>query len=145
MAKKNTTAKSVTRAAAPTTAAAFMDQLDHPLKDVAAELRDIVRHAHPELTEGVKWNAPSYSIGGDDRITFNLSANDKVRIIFHRGAKMKDARTGHGIIDDPAGLLEWASDDRAIATFRTQEEAASAKRALVAVIKEWIKATRRPA
>ncbi len=51
----------------------FLAQTTHPKRDILLALRDVIRGADPTLHEHIKWNAPSYQAGGDDRITFNLS------------------------------------------------------------------------
>src|SRR5690606_9032775 len=99
--------------------------LDHPLRESIEALRAIIRAADRRLVEGVKWNAPSYSVDGHDRITFNLHAKDRVRLIFHRGARASAPSKRGRVISDAPGLLEWASDDRAIATFTTPEDVAA--------------------
>lgn len=65
----------------------FLAQLDHPLKRELLALRLIILAATPGLTEHIKWNAPSYQFEGDDRIAFNFFARDKIRLVFHCGAK----------------------------------------------------------
>ena len=43
-----------------------------------------------ELTEGIKWNGPNYSINGEDRITIRINPPKQLQVIFHRGAKVKE-------------------------------------------------------
>jgi hypothetical protein len=50
-------------------------------------------------------------------ITLNFSPRHPVRIVFHRGAKAKDTKTGARLVDDEGGLLTWATDQRAYASF----------------------------
>lgn len=127
--------------AAAADVAAFLAACTHPLRAELDELRAIVAKAAPGLVEGVKWNAPSYrTAGGDDCITFNLSAKDRVRLIFHRGAKVKDGKGKERLIADDQGLLEWPAADRAIATFRSGAEIAAAKAKLTKVVKAWLAA-----
>jgi len=38
----------------------FMHKLDHPLKPVLEAVRKTNLGAHPEIGEGIKWNAPSF-------------------------------------------------------------------------------------
>lgn len=118
---------------------AWLANCRHPLRAELDALRTIVVAAEPRLVEGVKWNAPSYAFAGDDRLTFNLSAKDRVRLIFHCGVK-KRAATGRVPVDDQ-GLLEWAADDRGIATFRSADEVAAAKKALTQLVRGWLAAT----
>ncbi len=124
---------------------AFLASLEHPLRDVILALRPILLRADRRLTEGIKWNAPSYSLEGEDRVTFNLRAKDQVRLIFHRGAKVKDSQAKGPLIDDPDGLLEWAADDRAIAAFASVDEVTTQRAALTTILKRWLAATCEPA
>ena len=121
--------------------ATFLAACKHPLRAELDALRALVAKAAPALVEGVKWNAPSYRpANGDDCLTFNLSAKDRVRLIFHRGAKRKDGvGKGHLLADDQ-GLLEWPADDRAIATFCSMADVAAAKGKLGKVVRAWLAA-----
>lgn len=107
---------------------------------MAAELVSIIRKIKPQLEEGIKWNAPSFRHGGDDRLTLNLSAKDKVRLILHCGVKAGPKR-GSRLIDSDSDLLEWASNDRAIISFASPNEVRDAKRELTAIIKAWLAAS----
>jgi len=40
----------------------------------------------------VKWNAPSFSWQGDNRVTFRLHPGDRVQIVFPRGAGVRADR-----------------------------------------------------
>lgn len=111
----------------------------HPLRAVLDAVRAVVVAADPRLVEGIKWNAPSYAFAGDDRITCNLSAPDRVRLVFHCGAKKRAAQGRVPVAD--RGLLEWAADDRGIATFQSLAEVAAAEQALGELVREWLAAT----
>ena len=131
MPKTNTSASSVDQ---------YLQALSQPQRDMAAELVSIIRKIKPRLEEGIKWNAPSFRHGGDDRLTLNLSAKDKVRLILHCGVKAGPKR-GSRLIDTDSDLLEWASNDRAIVTFSSEDEVRDAKRELTAIIKSWLPAS----
>ncbi len=81
----------------------------HPLKAEIEAVRSLVKGANAALTERIKWNAPSYCLDGDDRITLKLYPPRQVQLIFHRGAKIKDA-SGFSF-SDASGLLAWAAAD----------------------------------
>jgi hypothetical protein len=121
--------------------ATFLAACRHPLRAELDALRAIVAGAAPKLVEGVKWNAPSYRPpDGDDCLTFNLSAKDCVRLIFHRGAKKKDAKCKGRLIAADAEWIEWAADDRAIATFRSMADVKDAKAKLAKFVVAWLAA-----
>ncbi len=118
----------------------FLRELDHPLKEEAALLRLAILASNDQITERIKWNAPSFCVDGDDRMTFKLHPADRLQLIFHRGAKMKDS-TGFAF-EDPSGLIAWRTADRGIVTLRTMDEIAAHLDALVATVTAWMAATR---
>ncbi len=70
----------------------FLQGLDHPLKEEIEDIRLAILRSNDRITEQIKWKAPSFCYHGDDRVTFKLHPPDRIQIIFHRGAKVKDAR-----------------------------------------------------
>ncbi|MCA9277047.1 MAG: DUF1801 domain-containing protein [Phycisphaerales bacterium] len=118
----------------------YLQSLAQPQREMTVELVSIIRKIKPRLEEGIKWNAPSFKHEGDDRLTLNLSAKDRVRLILHCGAKAGPKRSSR-LIDSDSDLLEWASNDRAIMTFTSEDEVRDAKRELTAIIKSWLPAS----
>lgn len=116
----------------------FLKNLRHPFKAEIEAVRKIVLGANKDLTEHIKWNAPSFAINGEDRITFNLQGKGFFRLIFHCGAKASDRKSEARLIEDTTGLLEWASSDRAIAKFGDMEDVKTKKDALVSIINTWL-------
>jgi hypothetical protein len=119
----------------------FLKILQHPFKAEIEAVRKIVLGANKDLTEHIKWNAPSFAINGEDRITFNLQGKGFFRLIFHCGAKARDRKSDTRLIEDTTGLLEWASPDRAIAKFGDMEDVRRKKDALVSTINKWLDKT----
>lgn len=62
---------------------AFMDRLDHPFKAEVQELRGIIKGISPDITEQIKWNAPTFSHDGRYIATFNLHSVKNVHLVFH--------------------------------------------------------------
>lgn len=114
----------------------FVANLDHPLKAEVEAIRAIILSANPQLTEHIKWNAPSFQFKGEDRVTFNLHRKDRIQLVFHRGAKVKASEDF--VFEDSTGLLEWAAKDRGIVTLRDMQEIRAKETALVQVINLWI-------
>ncbi|PZR40268.1 MAG: DUF1801 domain-containing protein [Azospira oryzae] len=114
----------------------------HPLKEVMEEVRKLILGTNNEITEHIKWNAPSFCIDGDDRITFNLSKNDYLLLVFHRGAKVKDSKGKGPLFNDTSGLLEWLTNDRATIKISGTREMTSKKHLLKKVVKQWMDNTR---
>jgi hypothetical protein len=117
----------------------FVAGLAHARKHEIEKLRDLVLAANVPLIEHVKWNAPSYSNNGDDRITLRLHPGDRCELIFHRGAKTR-SDTANFTFSDPTGLLRWLAPDRAILSFQpgTIDEQGDDIQTLVAA---WVLAT----
>ncbi|MFO0880216.1 MAG: DUF1801 domain-containing protein [Gemmataceae bacterium] len=122
--------------AAPETLEALLASLDHPLKAEIHAVRRIILEADPSISEGVKWNAPSFRTSGWFA-TVHLRATDCVQVILHLGAK---ARSGSGVVvDDPESLLEWLGKDRASVRFTDAEDVEGNRAAFADLIRRWIK------
>ena len=118
----------------------FLDNLDHPQKKEIEEVRGIVLSVSDQITERIKWNAPSFCINNDDRFTFNLHGEGFFRLIFHCGAKVRNTNAQGRLIDDHSGLLEWVANDRAVVKFTSGNDVADKKKKLIEVIRKWIEA-----
>jgi hypothetical protein len=118
----------------------FLTNLQHPQKAGILQLRKAILAADSAITERIKWNAPSFCYHDDDRVTFRLPPNKPgLQLIFHRGAKTKDA-TGFSF-DDPSGLIEWAAADRGIVTLSSDADIASNIEKVVKLVRAWCQAT----
>lgn len=122
--------------------ATFLSELQHPFKAEIEEVRRIVLEAVPELTEHIKWNAPSFCYAAEDRITFQLQGKGFFRLIFHTGAKAQTRTQSGKLIEDHTGLLDWAADDRAIIKLTDLTDVMAKKDKLIDVISKWIEATK---
>ena len=126
------------KAAVPGTVEAFLEALDHPLKQELLALRSLVLGATKGITEQVKWNAPSFCYQGEDRVTFKLHPPRSIGLVFHRGAKV---RTDTFSFRDNSGLVRWITGDRGIAAFRNMAEVEAGKEALASLVKAWMEAS----
>ncbi|WP_437618624.1 DUF1801 domain-containing protein [Sorangium sp. So ce1151] len=117
---------------------AFLRELDHPLKEEVVALRQIILGVSPAIREEIKWNAPSFRTT-EHFATFNLRAKDRVRLILHLGAKVKDTAVKGLEIADPAGLLEWLAKDRCLVTFSDGEDVQAKRAALESVLRAWLR------
>lgn len=73
-------------ARAKETVDAHLARSEHPRKAAISEVRAIILGADPGITEQIKWNAPSFCYGGDDRVTMRLQPRDCLHLVFHRGS-----------------------------------------------------------
>ena len=103
-------------------------------------LRAIVSAGAPGLTETIKWNAPSFADGDQDRVTLGIERKGGWRVVLHRGAATQDA-TGF-VFDDPAKVAKWPSKDRGVATFADLFAVKAKAAALEDLIRRWIAANR---
>ena len=90
---------------------------DHSLRD-AIDAIDAIRSAilgdNPAISEGIKWNAPSYRTT-ESFATVNMRGRNGIGLILHFGAKKSaNCETGAAVCD-AEGLLIWLAKDRAIA------------------------------
>lgn len=120
---------------------AYLDALQHGRKPEILALRRLILDAVPGLVERIKWNAPSFGPGADDRITMRLHPGDRLQLILHRGAKAGADDLFR--FEDPDRLLSWAAPDRGVVTFRDAEDMAAKSEALTAVLKRWVACTTR--
>lgn len=119
----------------------YLRKLEHPLKREIEEVRRIVLSIDQELSEHVKWNAPSFCFRDDDRITFNLHGREFFRLVLHRGAKTKESADLKPYFDDAQGFMEWAANDRAIIKFTDLQDVEAKSEPLKEVIGRWLEVT----
>lgn len=114
----------------------LLEKLEHPFDSEIRALRAIILAADPSISEGIKWNAPSFRTT-EYFATMHLRAKEEVQVILHRGAKKRDDAAGP--IHDPQSLLQWLGADRASVVFRNAAEIEANARAFAALVREWIR------
>ncbi|TJY41087.1 DUF1801 domain-containing protein [Cohnella pontilimi] len=119
----------------------FLNKLEHPLKMEIEEVRKIILGANEQITEHIKWNAPSFCMHNEDRVTFNLQGKGFFRLIFHCGAKPKANQGNEPLFEDTTGLLEWVTGDRAIVKFANRSEVEAAREKLAELVVKWMEVT----
>jgi hypothetical protein len=115
---------------------AFLEALDHPLRDDVVRVRGLVLAALPDLGEAIKWNAPSFRSGERFFATFDLRTKDSVRLVFHRGAK-KDHAPRPTLSARAEALVEWLGDDRALVTLDPRRLSAQ-RLGFTTLVREWV-------
>ncbi len=104
---------------------------------IMQQLRTVIRGVSPHITEGIKWNAPSFA-QGEHFATFNPRAKKGVQLVLHFGAKPRADLAARAEIPDPAGLLDWKSNDRALVTISSMADINAHRGALEAILRQWI-------
>lgn len=120
---------------------AYLDALEHARKPEILALRQLILEAVPGLVERIKWNAPSFGLGQDDRITMRLHPGDRLQLILHRGAKAGADDLFR--FEDPDRLLSWAAPDRGVVNFKDANDMAAKSKALSTVLQRWVACTTR--
>jgi len=106
----------------------FMAQLDHPFKAEVQKIREIIKNVNNNITEQIKWNAPSFSYQGEYLVTFNLRAREHIHLVFHNPA----------ISAVKSELLEGDYKDRRMAYFSDMADIEGKRSALEKAIKDLI-------
>ena len=114
----------------------YMERLEHSLKPVIVAIRQTILEADQGITEGIKWNSPSFYCYGWFA-TFHLRAKNGVQVVLHHGAKVRNDTTLSSSLDDSFHLLIWPSKDRAIVNFISTEDFQSKSEAFKKIINQW--------
>lgn len=114
----------------------FLSKLEHPLKPELEAVRAIILGAHPDIREGIKWNAPSFRT--TEYFATASIRNDAVLVILHKGAKVKDNSTTGIVIRDSDALLKWLAKERAMITFRDMKAIEAGRAELANIVRQWI-------
>lgn len=91
----------------------YLDGLDHPDKAGICALRDAVMASVDGVSERVKWNAPSFVVAGEDRVTMRLAPGDAFQLVLHRGSRVREDSSTFRF-EDTTGLVRWAAPDRGV-------------------------------
>ena len=115
-------------------------QPSQPIADVVQALRQLILKTDPEIGEEIRWNAPAFFFTGELEpsdpklyqrylVVFNLFRKDCIRLVFWRGASVKDA----------AAFLEGDyADGRRLAMFHDMADVTSQRTALRNVITQQV-------
>ncbi len=115
-----------------------MAGLQHPHKAGIAHLRHLLRAISPEVGEAIKWKVPSFHTH-EYFATLHLRGNQGFGVILHLGAKKRPAVHGHPLLEDPAKLLQWLADDRAMVRFADADEVAGHAAAFTRIGQQWLR------
>lgn len=116
----------------------FLKDLGSPDLALINQSRKEITKASARLVEGIKWNAPSYSLDGNDIITFNFRNFGSVALIFHTGPKGKDTHTGKPLFSGHEGIVEWVADKRFVVRIVSTDWLEQNKGVLSELLKKWI-------
>lgn len=117
----------------------FMNSLDSDKRMQITVLRQVIVSVDPAIREHIKWNAPSYVLDGEDRVTFNvMNKEGVVKLVLHMGATRKENKTDSPVLVEENEIIEWNSDIRGTISFKSMEDVTSNKAALSLILKKWL-------
>ncbi|MFN3445973.1 MAG: DUF1801 domain-containing protein [Bacteroidia bacterium] len=119
----------------------FLNELNHPLREEIELLRNIILNSNKTLSENIKWNAPNYVVGENDRVTLKINPPKNILIILHRGAKVQ-AVPAQKLIDYTCKVLSWKTNDRAIITLNNKQDIITYQNDIVQIVNLWLEATK---
>lgn len=117
----------------------LVSALDDHTREQVQLLRDLIGSLDADLTEHIKWNAPSYVCDGEDRIAMNLrNKQGLVKLVLHMGATRPEDRKGAPVLLEDEGIVEWASDIRGFVTFADVADVRAKEPVLRRVLMSWL-------
>jgi uncharacterized protein YdeI (YjbR/CyaY-like superfamily) len=106
----------------------FMSSLDHPHKAEIEELREIILGVSSKIEEDIKWKSPTFMFQGNIA-SIVVRTKSHAQLMFHNGAAL----------EEDSGLLEGEGQQVRYARFQDMAEVRKKRKALEAVIKQWIR------
>lgn len=116
----------------------FVSIMEHPDKVLVNSIRKLIKDLNLPLVEGIKWNAPSYSLDGNDIITFNFKTFSCIALVFHTGPKGKDTHNGTTLFHDEYHLLEWVADKRAVLKIKDSSDLLNNTKQIEDIVTIWV-------
>ena len=120
----------------------FLSEFADEREPLVGALLSAITEECPNLTEIIKWNAPSFCDNGKDRMTIMLHKKNSVGLILHTGARPKEDKKAPRLYDDSTGLLEWNSNIRATLSFTSIDDFLAKQELFREAVKTWISKTK---
>ena len=109
----------------------------HPMTHAIEVIRKSILQTDTAITEGVKWNSPSFYCNGWFA-TVGARKPDRLEIVLHHGAKVRADAKLRETMKDPDQLLKWAAPDRAILMVCSDTDLKAFQPKLKKIIKQWV-------
>jgi hypothetical protein len=116
----------------------FINDLSDARRAEVNALRVLIKNAHPNVFEHIKWNSSSFVLDGEDRLTFSMHYPDKTMLVLHMGATRKENKNGEPIMKDDIALITWKSDIRGTLSFTSLDQIETHKSQLENIIYQWL-------
>ncbi|HSM26185.1 MAG TPA: DUF1801 domain-containing protein [Anaerolineaceae bacterium] len=121
---------------------AFLSEFRDERKSLLEAMLEAIEEECTEMTESIKWSAPTFSYFGKDRMTIMLHKKDRVGLILHTGSKPKEDKKAPHLFEDNTGLLEWNSNIRATIAFTDIDDFMEKKELFIKAVNQWIVKTK---
>lgn len=105
---------------------AWLDKLEHPLKDVIVAVRSAFLEADERITEAIKWQSPTFMYGSN-LASIDPKAKKHVAVLFHRGAEIPGE---HPLLQGGGKLARYAR-------FPDLDSVAAGRPGLIAIVRAW--------
>ena len=115
---------------------ALVEAMDSDSKAIVTLVRTMILKSNGQITEGVKWNSPSFYWSGWFA-TLNVRTKAGVTLVLHHGAVGRPESTVKSAITDPLKLLKWHSADRASIALISDDVVNQHHVALAEIINHW--------
>ena len=118
----------------------FLMYDDHDMRTFCSigAVRQTILAADRSITEGIKWNSPSFYKHGWFA-TVNVRPKHGVLVVLHHGAKARSNADLGASLNDPDELLDWLGKDRATVAFTDDVDFKKKRSAFTKIIKQWAK------
>jgi hypothetical protein len=107
----------------------LLDRADYPLKAEVQAVRGIIKGVDSGIEEEWKWNAPSFSYGGEYLVTFNLWEMERIHLVFHNPE----------IVNIKSPLLEGAYPTRRMSYFADMADIEAKRSELERIVRELVR------
>ncbi|HET9495094.1 MAG TPA: DUF1801 domain-containing protein [Chloroflexia bacterium] len=101
----------------------------HPLVNEVQAVRGLIKGVDSGIEEEWKWNAPSFSYGGNYLVTFNLWERERIRLVFHNAE----------VVNIDSSLLEGDYPTRRMAYFADMADIEAKRPELMRVIRALLR------
>jgi uncharacterized protein YdhG (YjbR/CyaY superfamily) len=105
---------------------AWFAKYDNPMKDVVQRIRAIILAADPRMAECIKWQAPTFTYGGN-LASFYPKSKQHASLMFHLGAQIPGQHP----------RLEGTGRTSRVMKIGSVAEANAAKRDIERIVRAW--------
>src|SRR6185295_9092173 len=111
-------------------------RMTHPLKPTIEKLRRTILAADPAITEGIKWNSPSFYCHGWFA-TISSRKPTQLYIVLQWGSQTRGNSCVSDMIDNTDRLLTWPSKDRALLSFQSDADFQAKREPFQRIMQQW--------